>query len=106
MLTMTAEEIGGRAETVARSFAGSAFAVTVIDGASTIGGGSAPGSALPTRLLRVTHPALSATDLEARLRAGDPPVVARIENDVVLLDLRTVLPEEEDTLVACVLRAG
>ena len=45
----------------------------VADGMSTIGGGSAPGSALPTRLVTIAHPTLSATALEARLRLAEPP---------------------------------
>ncbi len=46
----------------------------------------------PTRLLAVSHHTLSAMELEARLRAWDPPIVARIEHDRLVLDLRTVLP--------------
>jgi len=74
----------------------------VVDGHSTIGGGSAPGSALPTRLVAITHPTLSPDGLEAALRALDPPVVARIEHDCVHLDLRTVAPADDQQLAALV----
>ena len=82
--------------------AGPRMQAEVIDGASTTGGGTGPASAIPTRLIALRAPGLSADALEATLRAGDPPVIARIEHDRVLLDLRTVLPEEEDALVAAV----
>ena len=73
--------------------------VDVADGASTVGGGTTPGLELPTCVLAVTTSGLSPDEIEARLRQNDPPVVGRIENDRVLLDLRTVLPEQ-DHLVA------
>jgi len=98
MIGMSADEIGARAERLARALGGRALEATVIDGVSTIGGGSAPGSTLPTRLVRLRHAALSAAELEGRLRLLDPPVIARIDEDHVVLDLRTVLPGEDDLL--------
>jgi L-seryl-tRNA(Ser) seleniumtransferase len=98
MLTMTTAEIGDRAHALAMALAGAPLRAEIIDGVSTIGGGSAPGSALPTKLVALAHPALNATDLEARLRALDLPVIARIENDRVVLDLRTVAPEDDELL--------
>jgi L-seryl-tRNA(Ser) seleniumtransferase len=71
----------------------------VVDGASAVGGGTTPGLEIPTRLLAVCATGLSADEIEARLRRHAPPIIARIENDLVLLDLRTVLPEQ-DGLVA------
>jgi L-seryl-tRNA(Ser) seleniumtransferase len=98
MLTMTTAEIGDRARALAVALAGAPLRAEIIDGVSTIGGGSAPGSALPTKLVALAHPALNATDLEARLRALDLPIIARIENDRVVLDLRTVAPEDDELL--------
>jgi L-seryl-tRNA(Ser) seleniumtransferase len=72
-------------------------------GASTIGGGSLPGETLPTHVLTLRstrRPASWATATAAALRAGTPPVVARIDDDRVLLDPRTVLPEQDAPLVA------
>ena len=77
-----------------------AFEADLVDGVSTVGGGSAPGSALATRLIRLTPREQSTVSLERRLRALDPPVIGRIENDRVLLDLRTVSPEQDDQLLA------
>ena len=96
MMAATAAEIGLRAERMAAALSDAPLRVAVIDGFSTIGGGSAPGATLPTRLLEVRHDRLSANALEARLRQLDPPIIARIENDAVVLDLRTVLLAEDE----------
>ena len=98
MIAATAAEIGARADRLATSLEGTPIKGTVVDGFSTIGGGSAPGSALPTRLLQLRHQQLSAHAFEARLRSFNVPIIARIEQDVVVLDLRTVLPADDDSL--------
>jgi L-seryl-tRNA(Ser) seleniumtransferase len=68
----------------------------VMPGRSTVGGGSLPGETLPTHLVALDT---GTPDLvAARLRAGDPPVIARIEDDCLVLDPRTVLPEQETVL--------
>ena len=66
---------------------------------SAVGGGAAPGAALETTIMSLHHSALSAEQIGQQLRAGDPPVIARIEKDRVLIDLRTVFPEEEAVLI-------
>jgi L-seryl-tRNA(Ser) seleniumtransferase len=71
--------------------------LSVIATESTVGGGSLPGQTLPTRALAIEVPSLDA--LAARLRAADPPIVARIEDDRLLLDPRTVLPEQDTALI-------
>jgi L-seryl-tRNA(Ser) seleniumtransferase len=72
----------------------------VIDGQSTIGGGSLPGETLPTALLALTvaHP----NTFAARLRAAETPVIARVADDRVLFDPRTILPGQEDTLLTII----
>ena len=65
---------------------------------STVGGGSAPGSQLPTRLVEITKDGLTADQIEQYLRTLEPPVIARIQDDRVVLDLRTVLPGDEPEL--------
>jgi L-seryl-tRNA(Ser) seleniumtransferase len=67
-----------------------------VSGGSAVGGGSAPGTELDTVLLAVEHPQWSADTLEGRLRQLDPPVIARIENDRVVLDLRTVFDDQDE----------
>jgi len=74
----------------------------VVRGLSTIGGGSLPGETLPTWLLALTADGLAGgvQALASRLREAETPVIARIEEDRVILDPRTVLPGEEDVLVS------
>jgi L-seryl-tRNA(Ser) seleniumtransferase len=100
MLRMTAAEIGERAGWLAGALTANGWQARVIDGVSTVGGGSAPGAELATKLVELTHPALTADRIEQYLRAQDPPVIARILNDSVVLDLRTVLDDETAALAA------
>jgi L-seryl-tRNA(Ser) seleniumtransferase len=72
----------------------------MLSGASAVGGGSAPGLQLPTVLLSIARDGESPGATERWLRSLDPPVVARIEHDRLVLDLRTVLPAEDATLVS------
>jgi L-seryl-tRNA(Ser) seleniumtransferase len=72
---------------------------TIIDGESAVGGGSGPNVHPPTALIAIKHESLSADEIEERLRRFSPSVVARIAEDLVLLDLRTVDPTEEPELL-------
>ncbi|MGA2073674.1 MAG: L-seryl-tRNA(Sec) selenium transferase [Terriglobia bacterium] len=74
------------------------FSVRVQDGESVIGGGSTPAQSLPTVLLAVTHSIYSAQELERLLRRHSPPVIARVEEDALLLDLRTVFEDQDEEL--------
>ena len=73
-------------------------AIEVVDGESLIGGGAAPTAVLPTRQLAMTCQGLSPDEIAVRLRAANRPVVARVEDGRVLLDLRTVFPEQDELL--------
>ena len=101
MIAATPADIEARAARVAARTP-AALTMTIVDGTSTIGGGSVPGSSLPTRLIALSRTGVPALQLEARLRAGTPPVIARIEEEKVLLDLRTVLPEQDETVAAAI----
>jgi L-seryl-tRNA(Ser) seleniumtransferase len=103
MLGSTAGEIGKRAAALAEALAANGWRTRVVDGVSTIGGGSAPGARLPTRLVELERDALSADQIQERLRSLDPPVIARIQDDRVVLDLRTVLPDQDELLAARVI---
>jgi len=74
----------------------------VLDGRSMIGGGSLPEESLRTKLVAIAGEGGYIAELALRLRTGDPPVVARIERDSLLLDPRTVGPEEDRALIAAV----
>jgi L-seryl-tRNA(Ser) seleniumtransferase len=99
MLATTAEAVRTRAEIVARAIGALAgWRTSLADGCSAVGGGSAPGVELPTWLVVVERDGTSPDALDASLRRLDPPIVARIERDRVVLDLRTVLPEQDAQL--------
>ena len=99
MMGLTKEEIGARVESVANRARPSKVTIEIIDGESVIGGGAAPSSVLPTRLLAVCCDGLSADDLSVALRKSAVSIIGRVEEGRVLLDLRTVLPEQ-DRLIA------
>jgi L-seryl-tRNA(Ser) seleniumtransferase len=96
MIRQTADAIRARAERLVARLPG--IRAEVAPGNSVIGGGATPEQAIPTWLIAIA--CADVAGAEARLRAGDPPVIARIEDGRLLLDLRTVLPEEEAELAA------
>jgi len=104
MMQQSKDQIGLRARTIARSLAASNLKVEVIDGESVMGGGAAPSAVLPTSLLAVAVKGLRADEVLARLRSADPPIVARVIDERVVLDLRTVL-SAQDAAIGGALRA-
>jgi L-seryl-tRNA(Ser) seleniumtransferase len=107
MLHEGAAEIARRASALAQSIAGALPEVELAlrEGTSAVGGGAAPEVELATTLLSVGAPGISAERVAARLRAGTPPVVARVAQDRVWIDLRTVQPDEEEPLRDALLAA-
>ncbi|MBM4416614.1 MAG: L-seryl-tRNA(Sec) selenium transferase, partial [Chloroflexi bacterium] len=94
-----------RAARWARAALAAGAEAAIVPARSTVGGGSLPGEELPTFACAVRLAHDSPDTLAARLRAGRPPVVARIERDRVLLDPRTVDPRD-DRAVAAALSAA
>jgi L-seryl-tRNA(Ser) seleniumtransferase len=99
MMRLSKEQIAKRAEAVVGAIKEPALSIDLIDGESVIGGGAAPSAVLPTRLLAVSCQGSSADELAKRLLACDPPVVARVEEGRVLLDLRTVFPQQDQLVI-------
>jgi L-seryl-tRNA(Ser) seleniumtransferase len=100
MLAMRPDEIRARAEALAGQIAAlGGWRTDVVSGMSAVGGGSAPGVDLPTWLVAIERDRLSPDALEERLRGLAPPVIARIEHDRVLLDLRTVFSTDDRQLL-------
>jgi L-seryl-tRNA(Ser) seleniumtransferase len=97
MLRLTEEAIDERAENLMRRLhiSNRELNVEVVASRSVIGGGSAPGSTLPTRALAVSSVELSADAIAERLRGWATPIIARVEDGRVVLDLRTVEPEQD-----------
>ena len=103
MLGTAVPEIDARAGTLASRFAGQAgLTVSVCETEATIGGGSTPGVTLPSRALAVCVDGASAAEVGAALRRGTPPVIGRIEDERVLLDLLTVDPRHDDVIATAV----
>jgi L-seryl-tRNA(Ser) seleniumtransferase len=103
MMRATAEEIGKRAQAMLvllREIP--TLQAEIVAGESVIGGGTAPGATLPTFLIALSCAGPRAEDCLAALRGQQPPVIARIEDGRVLLDLRTVSPEQEPALLAAI----
>jgi L-seryl-tRNA(Ser) seleniumtransferase len=111
MMRLAKDEIARRAEKIisqieSAATTSAALKLKLIEGESVIGGGAAPSATLPTRLIALTHTDLSADELNARLRAHEPPIIARVEEGQVLLDLRTVFPEQDANLVTALASLG
>jgi L-seryl-tRNA(Ser) seleniumtransferase len=105
MLRLTREEIRARAEMVKAKIGNiAALKAEIIEGESVIGGGTAPSATLATALLALTHQTMNADSFAARLRAVEPPIIARIEDGRVLLDLRTVFPEQDAAIAQALVR--
>lgn len=104
MLSQTADELGKRVERFAKRLEkelgkGSYLRIEIVDGKSAVGGGAAPSADLETQLLALSHQKTKPPRLEQQLRNADTPVIARIVEDRVIIDLRTVnVADEEDLL--------
>jgi L-seryl-tRNA(Ser) seleniumtransferase len=105
MIQLTVEEIGARTQAFREALLAQAgdtdVEIEIAEERSLVGGGSTPAQSLATYVLRIASARYSASNLETRLRlsAGGDPVIARIEDDRLLIDLRTVFPEQEPSLL-------
>ena len=95
MMRLSKDAIRARAEEIAKRIRSPQIAVDLINGESVIGGGAAPSAVLPTCLLAIASTDFSADKLAEQLRKSDPPIISRVQEDRVLLDLRTVFPEQD-----------
>lgn len=106
-IALSAAEIRARADSligrIQERKGSQAISLETVEGESAAGGGSGPTSRLPTVLISLTHSQLTANRVEAALRLSDPPVIARIVDDRVVLDLRTVADSEENEVERAIL---
>jgi L-seryl-tRNA(Ser) seleniumtransferase len=100
MIAQDQDQIAARATDWQRSWREAGLTATLLGGRSAVGGGSLPGETLPTTLVALETP--NADAAAAALRAGAPPVVARIEEGRLVLDPRSVLEEQEPKLLKAV----
>jgi len=100
MISAPLEQLGQRAMTWSEALGG---AGQVVDGESMVGGGSLPGGTLPTKLLSILTPRRKgqnlAQSLAKRLRQNKTPIIVRISEDALILDPRTVFPEEDEIVI-------
>ena len=101
LIAQSPEELDQRACGWAARLREAGLEARVIDGRSAAGGGSLPAETVPTRLLAIDMP--SPDEAAAQLRAHDPPLIVRIEQDLLCLDPRTVLPDQDALLLEALL---
>ena len=94
MMAMTKDDIEKRVDPIIKTLALSGVSAAKKDGVSLVGGGSLPGEGIPTVLIKL-EPRGRVDSFCRRLRMSEPPLISRIEEDSVILDLRTVLPEQD-----------
>jgi L-seryl-tRNA(Ser) seleniumtransferase len=102
MLTRPLAELDRQARALARRVRrrfGTRLRVEVVESEGRAGGGSLPQALLPSRALALTAPPLAPQELEARLHLAGTPIIGRVERGVVLLDMRTLLPGDQEALV-------
>ncbi len=99
MMRLSKADIGRRAEALAVKINAADMHAELIDGESLIGGGAAPSSMLPTKLVAIRSKSATADQLMKQLRESDPPIIARIGDGQVLLDLRTVSVDDEASIL-------
>ena len=104
MIASSIEQISTRASSICERLVNGGVAAEVIDGRSTIGGGSLPGATMPTKLVAVKHPNLD--DFARFLRLNDPVIIARIAGDRLLCDPRTLMAGQEKDLIEAIIRAN
>jgi len=110
MLSLSAEKISERARGLMQVLSGrlpnSSLSVSLVDGMSAVGGGSGPNTHPLTKLISLRHKFFSADEVQRFLRLWNPPVITRIADQNVLIDLRTVDPEEERELLEALTSLG
>lgn len=102
MFYLSVPEIEKRASAVASKLSGLSTKadIDVIDGNSQVGSGSVPAETLPTKLLSIKPTTMSADALARRLRRWKTPIFARIQQNAVLFDFRTIQPDEDEAVTA------
>jgi len=108
MMRISEDELARRAEEMARQLRVGcpSLHVEVFESQSVLGGGAAPGSTLPTRVIAVKSDSMKADELCARLRQSQTPIIARVEDERVVLDLRTVEPAQEAAILDAIESMG
>lgn len=99
MLSLTREDLKSRTNEFVQKIFNTGLSVEIQESESAVGGGAGPTADLPTLSIAITHSSRSPHEIEIALRTSSPPIIARISDDKVLLDLRTVFPYQEPELL-------
>ncbi|MGE5716013.1 MAG: aminotransferase class V-fold PLP-dependent enzyme, partial [Acidobacteriota bacterium] len=99
MIEVPLRDLARRADALAAAARMAGFTAAAVDSLATAGGGAGAETSLPSKAVALTRPSASADGLLAALRAGEPPVIGRIEEGRVLLDLRSVAESEDEEIV-------
>ena len=94
MLSLTSEEIRQRAQNIVEGLNANQLQVDLLEDESALGGGAGPTSTFPTTVIALSHSQRSAQEIEHQLRTSSPPIIGRISEGKVLLDLRTVFDDQ------------
>jgi L-seryl-tRNA(Ser) seleniumtransferase len=101
-MNLTREQIEIRARRIVEQISIKGIQCELVDGNSLTGGGSAPEETIPTVLISIHRHTWSPNQLESHFRKWKPPILTRIEKDQLLLDLRTVFPHQDETIVKAI----
>lgn len=104
MIARPLDDLASTADTWAARWQEQGIKAIVIDGESTVGGGSLPGTSLPSRLIAIEQPDVDG--LATALRQHTTPVIGRIQDGRYLVDPRTVLPHQVEPLIQAILKHG
>ena len=102
MISTPLEALLARADRIADALKTSGIEISVKKSCSTIGGGSLPGEILPSMTISVNRPVISANRQSQLFREQTPPVIGRIEDQKFVLDLRTVFPHQDESLISAI----
>jgi L-seryl-tRNA(Ser) seleniumtransferase len=101
MLTASLLEIEARAEAIVAKLRAAGIEAKVVDSSASVGGGAFPTAAIPSLAIALSR---KPQEVEKKLRLGDPAVIGRISEGNLLLDLRSVLPREDELLAEAIIR--
>jgi L-seryl-tRNA(Ser) seleniumtransferase len=101
MLTASVQDIAARANAIAGKLLAAGIEAKAVDSSASVGGGAFPTATIPSRAIALSG---KAQEVEKRLRLGEPAVLGRISEGNLLLDLRSVLPREDEALTAAIIQ--
>jgi L-seryl-tRNA(Ser) seleniumtransferase len=103
MLSVSVKELAARANSIAENLRAAGIEARVVESSASVGGGAFPTTTIPSHAIALPR---KAQEIEKKLRLGDPAVIGRISDGNLLLDLRSVLPREDEALAAAIIRLG